>query len=240
MQVEVFSDVVCPWCYIGKRRLEQALQEFGHADDVTVTYRSFQLDPSTPKDVTGTLTERLAAKYGVSAQQAAAMNARVSGIAETVGLDFHLDEAPPANTFDAHRLLHFAAEHGKQAELKERLMRAYFVEGLHVDDPDTLVSLAADVGLDADAAREALEGADGTAYAQAVTEDLSLARSFGISAVPFFVIDRTYGISGAQESAVLRQALEQAWSESHPLTMVGAGGGAGSAADDCSDGSCAV
>ena len=217
MQVEVFSDVVCPWCYIGKRRLEQALETFPHRDDVTVTYRSFQLDPSTPKDVTGTLAERLADKYGVSLEKARAMNERVSTIAATVGLGYHLDDAHPANTFDAHRLLHFAAAHGKQTELKERLMQAYFVRGEAIGDTDALVAMAADVGLDADAARAALAGND---YADAVRDDLSLARTFGINAVPFFVIDRKYGISGAQETPVLAQALERAWIESHPLTMV--------------------
>lgn len=236
MQVEVFSDVVCPWCYIGKRRLEQALADFAHAGDVTVTYRSFQLDPTTPRDVTGTQIERLADKYGVTLQQARAMNERVTGVAASAGLDLHLDDAHPANTLDAHRLLHFAAANGKQAELKERLMRAYFVDGLNVGDLDTLVSLAAEVGLDADGARAVLGGDD---YTGSVTEDLSLARAFGISAVPFFVIDRTYGISGAQESAVLLQALEQAWSEANPLTMVGADAGEATTGE-CIDGSCAV
>jgi predicted DsbA family dithiol-disulfide isomerase len=241
VQVEVFSDVVCPWCYIGKRRLEQALGQFAHADDVTVTFRSFQLDPSTPKDVTGTLTERLADKYGVGLEQAKAMNERVTGVASSVGLDFHLDEAHPANTLDAHRLLHFAAAHGKQAELKERLMRAYFTDGEILGDADTLVRLAGEVGLDEAAARDVLAG---EAYATEVAADLSLARSFGISGVPFFVLDRKYGISGAQEAAVLVQALEQAWSEANPLTMVTAGRTGGTpgdtAGDDCADGSCAV
>lgn len=238
VQVEVFSDVVCPWCYIGKRRLEQALGQFAHADDVTVTYRSFQLDPSTPADVTGTLAARLADKYGVGLAQAKAMNERVTEVARTVGLDFRLDDAHPANTMDAHRLLHFAAGNGRQADLAERLMRAYFTDGLHVGDRTTLVALAGEVGLDPDAARAALAGDDGAEdYADAVAEDLSLARSFGITAVPFFVIDRRYGVAGAQEAAVLRQALEQAWSEAHPLTVVSAGAGEGAA---CEDGSCAV
>jgi predicted DsbA family dithiol-disulfide isomerase len=238
VQVEVFSDVVCPWCYIGKRRLEEALEQFPHAGDVTVTFRSFQLDPTTPKDVTGTLTERLADKYGVPLEQAKSMNERVTGVASSVGLDFHLDDAHPANTLDAHRLLHFAAAHGKQAELKERLMRAYFTDGEILGDSQTLVRLAAEVGLDEAEAREVLAG---DAYATEVAEDLSLARSFGISAVPFFVLDRKYGISGAQETAVLRQALEQAWSEANPLTMVSAGSSEdATGSEDCSDGSCAV
>jgi predicted DsbA family dithiol-disulfide isomerase len=158
MQVEVFSDVVCPWCYIGKRHLEQALAEFPHADQVSVTYRSYQLDPSTPKDVTGTLTGRLAAKYGVSEAQAQAMNDRVTGVAAEAGLDYHLDRAHPANTFDAHRLLHFAAAHGKQIDMKERLLAAYFSEGKRIGDVDVLVSEAEAVGLDGTAARAMLAG----------------------------------------------------------------------------------
>lgn len=248
MQVEVFSDVVCPWCYVGKRRLEEALSTFPHADDVTVTYRSFQLDPTTPTDVTGTLTERLASKYGVSTEQARAMNDRVSGIAETVGLDFHLDAAHPANTFESHRLLHFAATKGVQAELKERLMRAYFTEGIRLGDRDQLIRLATEVGLDADEVAAVL---DSDAYTDEVNDDLSLARGFGISGVPFFVFDRTYGVSGAQESAVLAEALQQAWAASHPLTMVtpadatdqtdaGEGKAADGTAGVCEGDSCAV
>jgi predicted DsbA family dithiol-disulfide isomerase len=246
MQVEVFSDVVCPWCYIGKRHLEQALAEFPHADQVSVTYRSYQLDPSTPKDVTGTLTGRLAAKYGVSEAQAQAMNDRVTGVAADAGLDYHLDRAHPANTFDAHRLLHFAAAHGKQIDMKERLLAAYFSEGKRIGDVDVLVSEAEAVGLDGTAVRAMLAGVD---YTDEVNADLSLARAFGISGVPFFVIDRTYGLSGAQPAEVIRQALENAWMESHPLTMVGAAttgmgdaaaGPADADAGNCEDGVCRV
>ena len=217
MQVEVFSDVVCPWCYIGKRRLEEALTTFAHADDVTVTYRSFQLDPSTPLDVTGSITERLAEKYGVDLGQARAMNDRVSGIADTVGLDFHLDQAQAANTLAAHRLLHFAAVHGRQAELKERLMRAYFTEGANLNERDELIRLAGEVGLDTAGAAEVL---DSDQFAAEVDADIALARGFGVSGVPFFVFDRTYGVSGAQESAVLSQTLERAWADTHPLTLL--------------------
>jgi predicted DsbA family dithiol-disulfide isomerase len=244
MQVEVFSDVVCPWCYIGKRRLEEALSTFPHAQDVTVTYRSFQLVPTTPVDVTGTLADRLATKYGVTGEQAKAMNDRVSGIAETVGLDFRLDDAHPANTFSSHRLLHFAGTRGVQAELKERLMRAYFTEGVNLGERNELIRLATEVGLDRGEVATVLDSSDYTAEVEA---DLALARGFGISGVPFFVFDRTYGVSGAQESAVLSEVLERAWSESHPLTMVTARGSAGvgvTGRDDgdlaCDDDSCAV
>ena len=239
MQVEVFSDVVCPWCYIGKRRLEEALSTFPHADDVTVTYRSFQLDPSTPLDVTGSVTDRLAAKYGVSVTQARAMNERVSGIADTVGLDFQLEHAHAANTLAAHRLLHFAAEHDRQAEVKERLMRAYFTEGVNLNDHQELVRLAGEAGLDPAAAARVLASQEFTAEVEA---DFALARGFGVTGVPFFVFDRTYGVSGAQESAVLSQTLERAWSDTHPLTLLTPGGpaGTGESAPACEGDSCAV
>jgi predicted DsbA family dithiol-disulfide isomerase len=242
MQVEVFSDVVCPWCYIGKRHMEQALAQFPHADQVSVTYRSYQLDPAASEDFTGTTTEHLAAKYGVSVDQARAMNERVSGVAAEAGLEYHLDEAHPSNTFDAHRLLHFAAAHGKQAELKERLLAAYFTEGKRIGDTDVLVGEAKAVGLDEAAARAVL---DGDAFADDVDADLSLARAFGITGVPFFVIDRKYGLSGAQPADTIRQALENAWMESHPLTMVAAAQNTAADADDaagdnCADGVCRV
>lgn len=243
MQVEVFSDVVCPWCYIGKRHMEQALTQFAHADQVDVTYRSYQLSPDTPKGATGTLTETLAAKYHIPVAQAQAMNDRVSGVAAQAGLEYHLEDAHPANTFDAHRLLHFAAANGKQAELKERLLAAYFTEGKRIGDPEVLADEAAAVGLDRAAAAAVLAGDD---YADDVQADISLAGAFGISGVPFFVIDRKYGISGAQPAEVIRQSLENAWLESHPLTMVGVpaltdpGATESADGDNCADGVCQV
>ena len=214
MIIEVFSDVVCPWCYIGKRRLEQALAEFPHADEVDVLFRSFQLDPSTPKDSEQTLEEMLSAKFGNSRDEARAMNQRVSDIAAGVGLRYDLTSVHPANTFDAHRLLHFAAAHGRQAELKERLMRAYFTEGRRIGDHAVLAELAAEVGLDQYAAAAVLSGDD---YAQDVRADVALARGFGANGVPFFVFDRRYGVSGAQDRDVFRQVLDQAWAEREPI-----------------------
>lgn len=249
VQLEVFSDIVCPWCYIGKRHMEAALADFPHADSVEVTYRSFQLDPTTPKDATGTTTEYLAAKYGVSEDKARQMNERVTAVAADAGLDYRLEDAHPANTFDSHRLLHFAATQGKQAELKERLMAAYFMEGVLLGDAEALVALAGEVGLDTDAARAVLAGDD---FTEQVHADLSMARTFGVSGVPFFVIDRKYGISGAQPAAVIRQALDQAWLEANPLTMVTAPAADGTSATDtgtgaeavdgdhCADGVCAI
>lgn len=232
MQVEIWSDVVCPWCYIGKRRFEAALAQFAHRDAVRVIYRSFELDPHAPRASRMSASEVLARKYGVSLEQAAAMNERVSRMAAQEGLEYHLERARYANTFDAHRLIHLAAAHGLQEAAEERLMRAYFTEGEDVADAETLVRLLAEVGVEAEEARAALAS---DAYADAVRADLRRAAGFGIRGVPFFVIDEQYGISGAQPAEVLRQVLEQVWAETHPLTMAGASDG-----DACADGACAL
>jgi predicted DsbA family dithiol-disulfide isomerase len=216
MQIEVFSDVVCPFCYIGKRRLEEALDGFGHADQVTVTYRSFQLDPSSPATSELSLEQMLAQKYGQSLQQARAMNDRVTDMAATVGLDFQLQDAHPANTFRAHRLLHFAATKDLGNELTERLMRGYFSEGVRIGNRDALLDLAVEVGLDRDEAAVVL---DGNAFEAEVNADIELARAFGATGVPFFVFDRKYAVSGAQETALFIEVLDKAWSEAQPLTV---------------------
>jgi predicted DsbA family dithiol-disulfide isomerase len=230
VQVEIWSDVVCPWCAIGKRRFEAALARFEHRADVEVRYRSFELDPTTPREYAGNATQRLADKYGVSLDQARAMEQRVVDAAAADGLDFRFDLARPGNTVDAHRLLHLAADRGRQAELKERLLLAYFTEGRPVGDRDTLAGLAAEAGLDPAEARGVL---DSDAYLADVRDDQVTARALGITGVPFFVLDRAYGVSGAQPVEVLLDALRQAWSAAHPLTVVGAG-------DTCADGTCAV
>lgn len=242
MNVEIWSDVVCPWCYIGKRRFEAALEQFPHRDEVTVTYRSFELDPRKAQNSDGTLNEHLARKLGVSIQQAARMNARVAGLAAEVGLDYHLDIARPSNTFDAHRLIHLGAAHGVQGAVKERLMRAYFTEGAPVGETDTLVKLAAEVGLDTDEARATLES---DAYAEDVRDDEHRAAEFGITGVPFYVLDEQYGVSGAQPTEFFLEALQTTWKASHPLTMIspvtaGGGGGDESDANACTDESCEV
>ena len=210
LTVEIWSDVVCPWCYIGKRRIEAALGRFPHRDEVEVVYRSFELDPSAPARPEGTGPERLAAKYGVSVDEARAMNDRVTGIAAEDGLEYHLDVARGGNTFDAHRMLHLAAAHGVQAEAKERLMRAYFTEGEPISDHDTLARLLAEAGVPEDEAREALAG---DRFAAEVRDDEQLGAQLGIRGVPFYVLGRRYGVSGAQSADVLLGALEQAWDE---------------------------
>ncbi|MEO5711378.1 MAG: DsbA family oxidoreductase [Nocardioidaceae bacterium] len=222
MKVEIWSDVVCPWCYIGKRRFEAALARFAHRDDIEVEWRSFQLDPSTESvSVAGEGPGHaavIAAKYGMPLPQAQEAIASMTQAAAGEGLDFHLDRSLRSNTFDAHRLIHLAAEHGIQDAAKERFMRAYFTEGEPVGDRDALVRLAVDVGLERDEVERLL---DGDQHADAVRSDVAEARSLGITGVPFFVVDRKYGVSGAQPADQLLAVLERAWSERSPLTLVG-------------------
>jgi predicted DsbA family dithiol-disulfide isomerase len=202
LTVEIWSDVVCPWCYIGKRRFEAAVDQFD--GEVEVVWRSFELDPGAPAVREHTATEHLSAKYGMSVEQAQASHAKMTDLAAQEGLEYHFERARGGNSFDAHRLIHLAAAHGKQAEAQERVMRGYFTEGLPIGDRDALIALGDELGLDARAALESDE------YAEAVREDEMLAQRIGIQGVPFFVLDRRYGVSGAQPADVLVQALEKA------------------------------
>jgi predicted DsbA family dithiol-disulfide isomerase len=205
MKVEVWSDVVCPWCYVGKRRLETALERFD--GDVEVEFKSFELDPSAPRVQEGSATEHLQAKYGWSDEQVKAMQARIKGIGEGEGLDLKVDETRRGNSFDAHRLLHLAKKHGVQPELKERLMRAYFVESEPIGEADVLQRVAVEAGLDAGEVADVLAS---DRYADAVRNDERLAGQIGIDGVPFFVIGGRYAVSGAQPAELLLQALEAA------------------------------
>jgi predicted DsbA family dithiol-disulfide isomerase len=207
MDVEIWSDVVCPWCYIGIRRFERAAAAFGHAGEVTVTYRSFELDPDAPAQRTGTHAEHLARKYGMTIEQAEQTGRQMTQRAAAEGLEFRFDLMRGGSTFDAHRLLHLAKDQGLQPQLKERLMHATFTEGLPVSDRDSLVSLAAEVGIPGAKARAVL---DGDAYAGAVRADEQQAARYGITGVPFFVADGTYAVSGAQPPEVLLQLLRRA------------------------------
>ncbi|KQV24885.1 MULTISPECIES: DsbA family protein [unclassified Microcella] len=211
IDVQIWSDVQCPWCYIGKRKFEAAVADFEAAGgQVEVTYRSFELAPDTPVDFEGTPIDYLSQRKGISPEQAQQMVDRVSGIAESVGLDYHYDRIHQTNTVLAHEMLHFAKAQGKQVELKERLLLAYFTEGRHIGRADELADLAADVGLDRDAAAAAL--AEHT-YLPDVKADMAQAVAYGIQGVPFFVIDARYGISGAQDSTTFLAALQQAAGE---------------------------
>jgi predicted DsbA family dithiol-disulfide isomerase len=213
--VEIWSDVVCPWCYIGKRRFEAALEAFEHRDDVTVLWRSFELDQQAPTAPEGTATERLAAKYGMTVERATQLHAEMTERAAGEGLDFHFERARGGNTFDAHRLIHLAATYGHQAAAKERLMRAYFTDGEAISDPETLIRVLAEVGVDEAEARDVLQT---DRFAEDVREDELLASQIGIQGVPFFVLDRRFGVSGAQPPEVLVQALQRAWGEAVSLS----------------------
>jgi predicted DsbA family dithiol-disulfide isomerase len=207
MKIEIWSDVVCPWCYIGKRRLEHALTEFEHADEVEITWRSFQLNPEAPRGEAVPTSEYLARRFGPEAPQ---MAARVAEIAKGEGLDFESSKTLSVNTLDAHRLLHFAADLGVADAAKERLLRAQFTEGADLSDPDTLVALMQEAGADPERARAVL---DSDEYSADVRSDISQARALGATGVPFFVIDRKYGISGAQPAEIFLQALRTAWTQ---------------------------
>jgi predicted DsbA family dithiol-disulfide isomerase len=208
--VEVWSDVVCPWCYVGKRRFETALAGFAHRDAVDVTFRSFQLDPTAPASYGTNSSGLLAAKYGLSEEKAAQMNAEMTALAAAEGLDYHLADTRPGNTFDAHRLVHLAEERGLGLAMSERLFRGYFTEALAIGDHAELVRMAAEVGLDPAEAEAVLAG---DAYADAVRADIEEARNLGCQGVPFFVVNRTYGVSGAQTPAHLLDVLERAWAD---------------------------
>jgi len=214
LTVEIWSDVVCPWCYIGKRRFEAALERFEHRDEVTIMWRSFELDPEAARDVPGTPAERLAGKYGMTLERALQLHAEMEERAAGEGLEYHLDQTKGGNSFDAHRMIHLAATYGHQAAAQERLFRAYFTEGESIGVWDTLVRLMEEVGVDGEEAREALRL---DKFAEDVREDEALAQQLGIQGVPFFVFDRRYGLSGAQPADVMLTALERAWEEASSL-----------------------
>jgi len=233
LRIDIWSDIACPWCYIGKRHLEQALDGFAHQADVEVVWRAFELDPSAPRirDSSQSYAERLAAKYRTTPTEAQVMIDRMVATAAKDGLDFRFDRIRPGNTFDAHRLLHLAHERGVQDALKERLLHAYLTEGQAIGDRDVLATLAREAGLDDHEVRELL---DGDRFGTEVRQDEALARELGITGVPFFVLAGQLGVSGAQPAEVLRGALERAWSEFAKPEFEQLAGGAACGPDGCS------
>jgi predicted DsbA family dithiol-disulfide isomerase len=207
MRVDVWSDVVCPWCYVGKARFEKALSDFPHRDEVEVVYRSFELDPDWPKDLRETALTMLSRKYRMPAEQARAAEARIAGLAQAEGLGFDPDR-PVGNTFDLHRVIQLGRAKGVQQELLTALNRAYFAQARQVFDPGVITEVAASAGLDSGAVTEVL---DSEAYADAVRQDEREARELGITGVPFFVFDMALGVSGAQPADTFTSALDQAW-----------------------------
>ncbi|MFB5758828.1 DsbA family oxidoreductase [Paenibacillus medicaginis] len=217
MIIEVWSDFMCPFCFIGKRRLENALAQFEHKDQVKVQFRSFELNPSAARDSEHTMPEELAAKYGVSVQQAEAMNKNLEAQARTVGLNYNLNAIVPTNSFDAHRLAHWADTQRKMAELSERLFKATLEQAKHIGNIEVLADLAGEAGLDRSEALSVLAGDQFTAE---VRRDEAQAQQLGINGVPFFVLNGKFAISGAQPDEVFADALQRAWSERSPFTMM--------------------
>lgn len=235
MLVEIWSDIVCPWCAVGKARFGRALAAFPQRDAVEVRWRSFELDPSAPPLREGDYVEHLARKYGRSRTDAQAMIDGMTATAAAEGLDFRFDRMQAGNTFDAHRLLHLAADHARQPALVDRFFRAYFTEGKAIGDHATLQRLATEVGLDEVEVKDVLAG---HRYADAVRADEQQAGAYGITGVPFFVLDGRFGVSGAQPPEVLRQALDRALAEAGPLTVLDAP--SDSPGDVCDGDDCAV
>ncbi len=210
MRIDIWSDLVCPWCYVGKRRFEKALASFAHRDAVGVVHRSFRLDPHSPRGTTADRRQMLQQKYGWSTIQAQEMDARMVQTAAAEGLDYHLAGGVTGNTMDAHQIVHLGLAHGLQDAVVERLYRAHFTEQRSIFDRESLVTLAAEAGLDPAGARDALQR---DAYVEAVNADNAEARSLGCTGVPFFVLDHRLGVSGAQPAEVFADALSQAWAK---------------------------
>ena len=208
IKVDIWSDVQCPWCYIGKRKFEAGAAQFG--GEVEVEYHSFELAPDTPVDFDGSPKDFLSQRKGIAPDQVDMMLDRVTGIAKSVGLDYDYDHVHQTNTIKAHELLHFAKSKGVQLEMKEALLKAYFIDGGHVGRIEDLADLATTVGLDRDEVVAVLEA---QTYLADVKADVAQAEAYGIQGVPFFVIDGKYGVSGAQEAAAFANVLEQARSE---------------------------
>jgi predicted DsbA family dithiol-disulfide isomerase len=206
VRVDIWSDLVCPWCYVGKRRFEKALARFDNRDEVQVVHRSFQLNPAAPRDTTSSRREMLMRKYRRSADEVIEMDARMTQTAAAEGLEFNLEGTLTGNTFDAHQLVHFADAHGLQDAVVERLFRAYFTEQRSLFDQQTLVDLGADAGLNRDEATAALRA---NRYTNAVDADIETAHRLGVTGVPFFVINDRYAISGAQAPETFLDVLQR-------------------------------
>lgn len=230
MKVDIWSDVVCPWCYIGKRRFETAFARFAHADSTEVTWHSYQLNPDAPSEGAAPLLESFCEHHGMTPEQATEMHDHVTEVAATEGLTYRFDIAQRGNTFAAHRLIHHAASKGLADAMEERLFAAYFEQGANINDLEALTALAVEVGLDADDVRLVL---DSDAYASDVRADITQAAAYGINGVPFFVIDGKFGISGAQGPDGILQTLDHAWAQANPLVMATGAGESVCGPDGC-------
>ena len=210
MEIQIWTDVVCPWCYLGKRRFDHALAGFDHRDQVQVTHRAFQLDPTAPKDQTFDQVELLTQKYGMPKEQFQTQHAELTRMGRIEGLEYNFEGGRAGNTFDAHRLIRLGLERDRQDAVLERFFRAHFTEQRSVFEADSLVELAAEAGLDPDEARNVLTEEK---YTAEITADVAQAQAYGANGVPFFVVDQRYGISGAQPEAAFAGALTRAWAD---------------------------
>jgi predicted DsbA family dithiol-disulfide isomerase len=210
MKVEIWSDVMCPFCYIGKRRFENALQHFAHKDEIEIEWKSFQLNPDMVTDPNINIDQYLADVKGFSIDRARQLNAQVTQMAAEAGLTHNFDKAVVANSFNAHRYSHLAKKHGLGIEAEEQLFKAYFTDGKNIDDLDTLAGLGKELGLDANEVKQTLKGND---YADDVKHDIAQAQYYGIQGVPFFVLDNKYAVSGAQAVSVFEETLQKAFGE---------------------------
>ncbi len=210
MTIEIWSDVLCPWCYIGKRQFEKALEKFQHKDKVTVIWKSYELDPNSEKSTGIGSYDMLAKKYGVSREKSIEMHQNVVDRAKPLGLEYNFEKTLPTNSFDAHRLTHFAKKQNLQYEMIESLSKAYFTDGMDINNTDVLIRLAKGLGLNE---VEVAKSLNGNEFSSEVREDENEAKNLGINGVPFFVLDRKYGISGAQGIEVFLEALNQAYIE---------------------------
>ncbi|HDR6759120.1 DsbA family oxidoreductase [Bacillus cereus group sp. MYBK249-1] len=233
MKIEVWSDFVCPFCYIGKRRLEMALEQFSHKKDVEVEFKSFELDQNAPIYSGTSINEVLASKYGISIEEAKRNNVQLGNHAASMGLSFNFDEMKPTNTFDAHRLAKFAKNQGKEKEITENLLFAYFTESKNLSDVDTLATIAEASGLDKQESLKVINNKN--AYANDVRIDEAIAQQYQISGVPYFIINQKYAISGAQPLETFVGALQQVWEPK--LQKLSSEGGSDLS---CTDGSCSV
>ncbi|NMH70171.1 DsbA family oxidoreductase [Bacillus sp. RO3] len=229
MKIEVWSDYVCPFCYIGKRRLEEALEQFHQRDQVEIEFRSFELDPSAPVDTDMSIQELLSKKYRTSLEQAQNMTDSMTQQAAAVGLDFRFDTSIPTNTFDSHRLTKYAETKGKGEKLTELLLHAHFTLSKHIGDKETLVEIAKQAGLDGEESKAVLEGSD---FSQDVRSDEEEARQIGVQGVPFFVINRKYAISGAQPKDVFLNSIQKVWEEENESSSLQQLGTDGMACDE--------
>lgn len=231
MKIEIWSDYVCPFCYIGKRRLEEALEQFAHADKVEVEFKSFELDPNAPTNDSRSIYEALATKYQMPLEQAQGTTAQIAAQAREVGLDFDFDNMVVTGTLDSHRLTHYAKTVGKEKELSEALLQAYFVGAKHIGNHDVLIDIATEAGLDTDAVKEVLAS---DVYTDDVRAEEKRASDLGITGVPFFVFDNKYGVSGAQPTDAFTQVLEKVWTENNPSIQVLSNGAT------CTDDNCDI